>query len=255
MTYLFTEEAGEVTLEKIVFMEKSYIPGASLPSFGSIATIDNIVLSDTEVSFAIQLGEGTSEFCNTGETISLEGEKEEQVAPDASDDSNHVRFINEWRLISVTTDSPSSEYTGGEELICGFFEGEYYDRCYDEATGEISSQCPQATSVTLLVSGYGTFLFSYFDENDNLLSTDQGNWRWRTDAPEFSVFEVKDSNETYEESNISITIVAISDTTLKLTETQEDYGITVTLTYLFQLASLDYDLTNCDNYYTSTTGK
>jgi hypothetical protein len=109
--------------------------------------------------------------------------------------------------------------------------------------------------VTLLVSGYGTFLFSYFDENDNLLSTDQGNWRWRTDAPEFSVFEVKDSNETYEESNISITIVAISDTTLKLTETQEDYGITVTLTYLFQLASLDYDLTNCDNYYTSTTGK
>ena len=48
-----------------------------------------------------------------------------------------------------------------EEVICRFFEDDFYDRCFDEATGAFSQDCPQAVTTTLLISGYGTYLFSF----------------------------------------------------------------------------------------------
>ena len=74
---------------------------ANFPAVGSIATIDQIELTETDVSFRIQLGEGTNEFCNTGQAIELSGDKEEQVDPDAGEDSNHFLIQNEWRFVSV----------------------------------------------------------------------------------------------------------------------------------------------------------
>ncbi len=252
---LFTETADEILLEKIVLMEQNYISGANFPSVGSIATIDEIALTDTEVSFRIQLGEGTNEFCNTGQSIELAGDKEEQIAPDAAEDSNHIRFQNEWRFISVTATSDNPAATQNGEVLCELFEGEYFDRCYDESTGEFSSDCPQANTVTLLISGYGTYLFSYYDTAENLLSTEQGDWRWKTDSSTaFTVFEVKSLSETFEESNTIINIVQISDTTLQLSENTSDSDLgEQTFTYSLQLASLTYQDAECGDFSSIST--
>lgn len=252
---LFTENGDDLLLEKIVLMEQNYISSNNFPSLGSIATIDEIELTDISVSFRIQLGEGTNEFCNTGQSIELAGDKEEQIAPDAAEDSNHIRFQNEWRFISVTATSDNPDAPQNEEVLCELFEGEYFDRCYDESTGEFSGDCPQANTVTLLISGYGTYLFSYYDVNENLLSTEQGDWRWRTDSSTaFTVFEVKSPDETFEESNTIINIVQISDTALQLSEntTDSDLG-EQTFTYSLQLASLTYQDAECGDFSSMNT--
>jgi len=253
---LFTENGDDLLLEKIVLMEQNYVSDDNFPAVGSIATIDEIELTDTDVSFRMQLGEGTSEFCNTGQALDLSGDKEEKVATEAPDNSNHVLIQNEWRFVSVTISSDNPDAPENGEILCELFEGEYFDRCFDETTGEFSADCPQAKSVTLLISGYGTYLFSYFDSNENLLSTDQGDWRWRTDTTaEFTIFQVKSPEETFEESNTYINVVQITDTTLQLSETQSDteFG-EQTLSYTLQLASLPYQDAQCGDFSTSAGG-
>lgn len=253
---LFVENGDDLLLEKIVLMEQNYLSSNNFPAVGSIATIDQIELTDTDVSFRIQLGEGTNEFCNTGQAIELSGDKEEQVAPEAEEDSNHFLIQNEWRFVSViaTSENPDAPVNG--EILCELFEGEFFDRCYDETTGEISANCPQATSITLLISGYGTYLFSYYDVNENLLSTEQGDWRWRTDTTEeYTIFEVKSPDDTFEESDIRINIVQVSEVALQLSESQNDpdYG-EQTLVYSLQLASLPYRDTECGDFTSDNAG-
>lgn len=249
---LFVENGDDYLLEKIVLMDQNYISSNNFPAAGSIATIDQIELTDTDVSFRMQLGEGTNEFCNTGQALDLSGDKEEKVAPNAEENSNHFRLQKEWRFVSViaTSDNPDAPVNG--EILCELFEGEYFDRCYDETTGEFSSNCPQATTVTLLISGYGTYLFSYYDINENLLSTEQGDWRWRTDTTEeYTVFEVKSPEGTFEESDIRINVVQVSEVALQLSETQNDpdYG-EQTIVYSLQLASLPYQDPACGDFST-----
>ena len=55
-----------------------------------------------------------------------------------------------------------------------------------------------------------------------LISTEQGNWRWRTDttAP-YTIFDVANEDETFEESNQSIEIVSIDDANMTLIENAE----------------------------------
>lgn len=253
---LFTESGDDLLLEKIVLMEQNYVATDNFPAVGTIATIDQIVLTDIEVSFNMQLGEGTNEFCNTAQAIMLSGDKEEQVAPEVSDNSNHVRIQNEWRFIGVTATSENPDAPDNGEVLCELLEGEFFDRCFNEATGEFSADCPQATSVTLLISGYGTYLFSYYDANENLLSTEQGDWRWRTDTTtEFSVFEVKSPEETFEESNTIINVIQITEVALQLSETLDDSELgQQSFTYSLQLASLPYQDTACGDFSNSATG-
>ncbi|MCH1417322.1 MAG: hypothetical protein L7U68_02105 [Flavobacteriaceae bacterium] len=253
---LFVENGDDLLLEKIVLMEQNYVSSSNFPAVGSIATIDQIELTETDVSFRIQLGEGTNEFCNTGQAIELSGDKEEQVAPEAEEDSNHFLIQNEWRITSVTISSDNPDTPTEGEILCELFESEYFDRCYDEATGEPSTSCPQATTVTLLISGYGTYLFSYYDFNDNLLSTEQGDWRWRTDTTEeYTVFEVKSPDDTFEESDIRINVIQVSEVALQLSETQNDpdYG-EQTIVYSLQLASLPYRATECGDFTNYNAG-
>ena len=253
---LFTENGDDLLLEKIVLMEQNYLISDNFPAVGSIATIDQIELSDTDVSFRMQLGQGTNEFCNTGQVLDLSGDKEEKVAPEAADNSNHVLIQNEWRFMSVIVTSENPDAPENGEILCELFEGEFFDRCFDEMTGEFSADCPQATSVTLLISGYGTYLFSYYDASENLLSTEQGDWRWRTDTDtEFTIFEVKSPEETFEASDININVIQISDTTLQLSETQNDSDLgQQTLTYSLQLASLPFQDAECGDFTTTTGG-
>ena len=252
---LFVENGADLLLEKIVLMERNYVSSTNFPAVGSIATIDQIELTETDVSFRIQLGEGTNEFCNTGQAIELSGDKEEQVDPDAGEDSNHFLIQNEWRFVSVSVTSQNPDAPVSGEILCELFEGEFFDRCYDENTGEISANCPQATSVTLLISGYGTYLFSYFDINENLLSTEKGDWRWRTDTTdEYTVFEVKSPDETFEESDVRINVFEVSEVALQLSETQNDpdYG-ELTIVYSLQLASLPYRDQECGDFSNHNT--
>ena len=55
-----------------------------------------------------------------------------------------------------------------------------------------------------------------------LISTEQGTWRWRTDttAP-YTIFDVANEDETFEESNQSIEIVSIDDANMTLIENAE----------------------------------
>ena len=253
---LFVESGDDLLLEKIVLMEQNYVSSDNFPSVGSIATIDQIELSETDVSFRIQLGEGTNEFCNTGQAIELSGDKEEKVAPDAGEESNHFLIQKEWRFISITANSENPDAPENGEILCELLEGEFFDRCYDETTGEFTSNCPQATTVTLLISGYGTYLFSYFDINENLLTTEQGDWRWRTDTTEeYTVFEVKSPEGTFEESDIRINVVEVSEVALQLSESQNDpdYG-EQTLVYSLQLASLPYRDPECGDFSSHNVG-
>ena len=253
---LFVESGDDLLLEKIVLMEQNYVSSNNFPTVGSIATIDQIELTETDVSFRIQLGEGTNEFCNTGQAIELSGEKEEKVAPDAGEDSNHFLIQKEWRFVSITANSENPDAPENGEILCELFEGEFFDRCYDEITGELSSNCPQASTLTLLISGYGTYLFSYYDVNENLLSTDQGDWRWRTDTTEeYTVFEVKSPEGTFEESDIRINVVEVTEVALQLSEIQNDpdYG-EQTLVYSLQLASLPYRDPECGDFSSHNVG-
>ena len=252
---LFIEDGDDLLLEKIVLMEQNYVSSSNFPAVGSIATIDQIELTETDISFRIQLGEVTNEFCNTGQAIELSGDKEEQIDPDAGEDSNHFLIQNEWRFVSISVTSQNPDAPVSGEILCELFEGEFFDRCYDENTGEISANCPQATGVTLLISGYGTYLFSYFDVNENLLSTEKGDWRWRTDTTdEYTIFEVKSSDETFEESDVRIKVFEVSEVALQLSETQNDpdYG-ELTIVYSLQLASLPYRDTECGDFSNHNT--
>lgn len=252
----FDEQEGEQVVSKIVLMQADYTSSSTFPETGSIATLDEIVLSETNVSFRLRFGEGTNDFCLTGEAVNLSGDKEPELAPDAAENSNHQLIQNEWRLVSVLA---TIEEEQNQEVICRFFEDDFYSRCFDEMTGEFSQDCPQAVTTTLLISGYGTYLFSYFDAAAVLISTEQGTWRWRTDttAP-YTIFDVANEDETFEESNQSIEIVSIDDANMTLIENaegtdEEGNTFSFSVRYVLQLASLPYQVSECGDFSSPTS--
>ena len=86
--------------------------------------------------------------------MNLSGDKEPELAPDAAENSNHQLIQNEWRLVSVLATIEEEQNQGDLSL----FEDDFYNRCFDEMTGEFSQYCPLAVTTTLLISGYGTYL-------------------------------------------------------------------------------------------------
>ena len=251
----FTETNNEVVLTKIVLMDNNYTTAATIPTVGSVATIDEITLTDASINFRLQLGQDTAEFCATDEVVTLSGDKEEPIAADAEEGSTHEMIQNNWRLIGVEASfEQQASQTNTSQDICLFFEEEFYERCQDEQTGELQANCPQAVSTTLLISGYGTYLFTYFDRVGQELSSEQGDWRWdSTAASLYSVLEVKEPNESFSDSATLIRVVSISETTLVLSETANETdeagnAITVTFTYNFQAADLSYQNADCPDF-------
>ena len=101
-------------------MNADYLSGTTFPASGSVATIDEINLTNEEVSFRIELGQSTNDFCVTGVAISLEGDKEEKLEPNATEDSNHIKIQKEWRLIDLTAsieDSTNTDETGSQQFV------------------------------------------------------------------------------------------------------------------------------------------
>lgn len=249
---MFTEEAGEQNVSKIVLMDLDYVSSSSFPETGTVATLDEIELSETEVSFRLQYGPSTEGFCLTGEAIELSGDKEPEVAPEAPANSNHQLIQNEWRLVSVLASIDGGQES--EEVVCRFFEDDFYNRCFDESTGEFSSDCPQAVTTTLLISGYGTYLFSYFNTSEELISTEQGQWRWRTDTDTlYTIFNVAGGEDNLDESSQSIEILSLDDTNMVLVENGEETDengttVNVSFQYVFQLASLPYQGQECGDF-------
>ena len=252
---LFEENNNELSLTRVVLMQRNYVSGSTFPTTGSVATIDNIVLEDDTIQFRIQLGQDTTGFCTTSSPIEVSGDKEDKVTEDTTQGTNNDRIQNEWRLIGVEAQVDQDEnQSGSTQSICYFFEDEFYDRCYDENTESFDDDCPQAVTTTLLISGYGTYLFTYFDALGNDLSTEQGDWRWRTDTEErYSAFEVKDSSESFSDDGTIVSIVSLTETTMVLEESTDEYDeegnqIRVLFRYTFQLASLSFQDNACGDF-------
>ena len=249
---LFSEENGVQIVSKVVLMDQDYSPSSSFPETGTVATLDEIELSETEVSFRLQYGPSTAGFCLTGEVVELTGDKEPEVAPDAPANSNHQLIQNEWRLVSVLATIDGAQES--QEAICRFFEDDFYNRCFNEETGEFSQDCPQAVSTTLLISGYGTYLFSYYDAQEALISTEQGKWRWRTDTTTpYTIFDVAGGEDSFEDDAQSIEIISLDDARMVLLENGEETDengatIAVRFEYIFQLASLPYQGQDCGDF-------
>lgn len=250
----FTETNNEVNLAKIVLMDIDYTAATVFPAVGAVATINEITLTDTSIAFRLQLGQNTEGFCATDAVASLSGYKEEPVNPEAEAGSVHALIQNNWRLISVETSfEQQNNQSDASQNICFFFEEEFYGRCQDEQTGELQQNCPQAVTTTLLMSAYGTYLFTYYDRLGHELSSDKGDWRWNTATIQpYTVIEVKDISESFSDS-ITIRIVSISETSLVLSETANETDeagnpIRVTFTYNFQSADLSYSDTNCADF-------
>ena len=92
-----------------------------------------------------------------------------------------------------------------------------------------------------------------------LISTEQGNWRWRTDttAP-YTIFDVANEDETFEESNQSIEIVSIDDANMTLIENaegtdEEGNTFSFSVRYVLQLASLPYQVSECGDFSSPTS--
>ena len=83
----------------------------------------------------------------TGEAVNLSGDKEPELAPDAAENSNHQLIQNEWRLVSVLATIGEEQ---NQEVICRFFEDDFYNRCFDEMT--VSSTRLPASSYNHLVN-------------------------------------------------------------------------------------------------------
>lgn len=250
----YTTATEDIQLESIFLMDNSFILGASTPVTGSVASLSEIDLSDSAISFAIQFGTATSGSCDTANLITLSGEKETPVAPASEDDNNHSRITQEWRLLDISASISGQSSTPGEaQDICLFIAGEYDDRCAGEEFQAAGSNCNFATTITLLFSEYGTYLFTYYDASNQVLSEDLGEWRWRTDSTtSYTSFDVKNEGETFEETGVTITVNQLSDSTLILQESTQETDpsgeeFTVLISYIFQLSDLPYQPIDCSN--------
>lgn len=250
----YIEENDEYTIHRIVLMESTFEASSAIPTQGSIATLTEIDLSSTNIAFNATLGSETSAFCSTGTPIELSGEKAEEIAPEADENSNHFKITKEWRLFEVSAEiEGQTDPDGTSQNICNFLEQEREDRCSENEGESSTDDCPYASSLTLIMSEYGTYLFTYYDAEGNPLTEELGDWRWRTDSEQaYTVFEVKDQDETYAESDTSISVSSLTESTMSLRETLEDTDeegntFTIHVDYRFQLASLAFQNLNCSD--------
>ena len=255
-TYIvnYSSASEDIQLESIFLMDSNFVIGASTPAEGSVASLTEIELTDVAISFSLQLGNATAAICDVSEVSSISGDKESPIAPATEEENNHSRITKEWRLQDISASiSGESSSMGEAQNLCVFIEGEYNDRCEDENFQAAGTQCNYAETITLLFSDYGTYLFTYYDASNQVLSEDLGGWRWRTDTTTpYSSFDVKNQGETFEETNVIISVNQISDSTLILQESTietDSQGVefTLVISYSFQLAELPYEPIDCSN--------
>lgn len=250
----YTETDTSLEINRLVLMGENYNRTTSVPQTGLNATLTDIVLEGEDIRFNIALEDGVSDFCDTATAIEIAGDKDPVSEPNAPEDSNHIKIQNEWRFINITTTITDEAQSGeGSYSLCNFFAGEYYDRCFDEATESFEEGCPQATTATLLFTAYGTYLFSYYDENENLISTEPGGWKWIVTEVPYTQFKVKTGDDTFEETDVAIDVITLTETTLVLSERtneidQNGNEVELTITYNLQLESLSYQDTDCPDF-------
>ena len=181
---VFKESDTEAIIESIVLMGPNYEPINTVPLQGSVATISEIVIdaSGNDISFSIQLESDTAATCLIDSVISLTGDKEEKLEPNAPDDSNHIKIQQDWRIISVVVDIVEDANING---LCFLLIEEFSERCFIQETQEFNPNCQQPTSLSLLFYGYGTYLLAYYNGSGQVISSEEGEWRWlpNTETP------------------------------------------------------------------------
>lgn len=250
----YTETDTSLEINRIVLMGENYTRTTTVPQQGLNATLSDITLENEDIGFSIALEEGVSAFCDTSIAIEVSGDKDPVTEPNAPEDSNHIKIQNEWRFINITTAVSDDSQTGeGNYSLCNFYAGEFYDRCFNEETETFEANCPQANSATLLFTAYGTYLFSYYDENENLISTEPGGWQWIDTAIPYTQFKVKTGDDSFEETDVAIDVIELTETTLVLSEQtneidQNGNEVQLTITYNLQLESLSYQDSDCPDF-------
>ena len=165
-------------------MGPNYEPINTVPPQGSVATISEIVIdaSGNDISFSIQLESDTAATCLIDSVISLTGDKEEKLEPNAPDDSNHIKIQQDWRMISVVVDIVEDANING---LCFLLVEEFSERCFIQETQEFNPNCLHPTILSSLFSGYGTNLLAYYDVFGQIISSEEGEWRWlpNTETP------------------------------------------------------------------------
>ena len=244
---IFKESDTEVVIERLVLMGADYVSSGAVPLEGSVATISEIVIdaSGEDISFSIQLGQGTAATCLTDSVISLTGDKEEKLEPNAPEDSNHFKIQQDWRLISFTVNTEENNEING---LCYLLAENFYDRCYNQETQEFDPNCPQSTTLTLLFSGYGTYLLVYYDGSGGMISSEEGEWRWMSDTEiPYSVIQVRFENDSWEDSD-AVEIAQLNESSLLVQELNSEDGTSADdeiAVYNFQLASLPFADSSC----------
>ncbi|MGY8968750.1 MAG: hypothetical protein ACKVHT_09645 [Flavobacteriales bacterium] len=245
----FTDSDLDAEIERVVLMGKDYVTASAVPDQGSVATIYEITLNEEadDISFSIKLEEDTSAVCLIDSAVSLAGDKEDILEPNAPEDSNHFKIQQEWRMISIVSSIDENETTLD---ICQWFTDDFYDRCYSQETNSFESNCAQPVALTLIFSGYGTYLFSYFDINNQIISSEEGEWRWvsGTEIP-YSSFQVRFEEDSWDDAS-TIVISELNETVFAVQEIaneQDSSGtdVEVQTTYSFQLSSLPFSNSTC----------
>ena len=194
----YTETNDTLSLIKVVLMDNDYTPTGILPEKGTIATLSNIDLGENALELILQLEDGTLKNCGEHQASSLNANKAVNLAPNAPENSNHLRIQQEWRWIGLFDvgegdRSPASP----RQNLCDYLEEGFNQRCRT-SNGEIITDCPQIGTVTILYSAYGTVLVSYFNPMGQLIHARQDYWRWKTNTPKhYSALEYRLENESF----------------------------------------------------------
>ena len=192
-SYVLNEDSGTVSSVDLNF----YAGTSNL----TIATLTDVVVTETNDNFSAVFNVEWSipenagfDSCNNlaGEyTAAKEEPMDESTTADA--DSNHVKLIKTWSLVSV--------FEEGEDRTDEW----YNDPCiieYDDDTEEQIENCTPATSMTLTFSTYGSYTFVWTGSS-NGTKVETEPWSWNdTNQTGFNI-----GNE-----NQLVRIVSLTDT-------------------------------------------
>lgn len=241
----------KIEVDKVFLMQDNYDEEASLPQIGSIATFDSIKISNEGgLSFNVTFGQETSNFCSVGQNLTVDASKEEPLVSDAPEDSNHFKIQKRWRLIRIDAQSGTDGSTQNiPNPLCKLFEEEWESRCVETPENPTSEGCYASNTVVITFTGYGTYLWAFYDVQGKPAHFEEGSWRWVEKSPQdYSQFEVGfDESENYSQI---ISILELTENSFVAEERQQETinGVTseVIYKYGFQPADLNYTPSNCN---------
>ena len=217
--------ADDVPIEKVLLFNQGVLPLASIPEAGTIATFTNIVF-DTQggITVTFKAESGTDGYCDTTTAQQLEADKEPEIMTEtqAPEGSNQALFINNWRFTELSSSLNGVEITEGG--LCGWINSLNYENCVDYDTGEIDINCVLLNDVTVVITSYGTWFFTYYSSS-NAIGFQEGQWRWANgDFTAFEVIDEEDDNNWTDAQLINIVSVSASSLSLSSTETVDVDG-------------------------------